>query len=227
MLKGEFVADIKGSLNLINKDTNVSDRYVLSVGMSYVKTFLAQRKDDGKLTDMSVLNKTISCFKLEPVEVIKCGFVELVNCNKVMKSVCRLPETLESNIGYSINSVSSIDNNFYFTETTRYKYSKLLKRKYVRNIDKYFFIEDGFLYIPNDETELVNINLTTLGGGLDSKCTSCEQEDAMGDCKSLWEEEFPCPDKLIMYVKQSTLQELGFKVRIPEDERPNLNSNEK
>lgn len=227
MLKGEFVSDIKSSLNLTNKDSNVSRRHVLSVGMSYLKTYLAQRKDDGKLTDVSVLNQTISCFKLEQTKVKDCGFPELFVCNNIMRSVCKLPETLESNIGYSINSVMSVDGVFHYRPTTRYKYSKLLKRKYVRNLDEYFFVEDGYLYLPNTEVELVDVNLTMLEGELEDKCTSCGDDEGVDKCKSLWEETFPCPDKLIMYIKQATLQELTVKVQIPEDERPNLNSNEK
>ena len=46
-------------------------------------------------------------------------------------------------------------------------------------------------------------------------------------CESEWEYEFICPIKLIEYVVAETIKEVAFRLQIPVDENPNLDSNQK
>lgn len=47
------------------------------------------------------------------------------------------------------------------------------------------------------------------------------------NCDSEWEYEFICPIKLIEFVVAETIKEVSFRLQIPIDENPNLDSNQK
>lgn len=46
-------------------------------------------------------------------------------------------------------------------------------------------------------------------------------------CESEWEYEFVCPIKIIEYVVAETIKEVSFRLQIPIDENPNMDSNQK
>ena len=54
--------------------------------------------------------------------------------------------------------------------------------------------------------------------------SACEPE---ATCDSVWDDDFVFPVKLIEYIAQETLNEVSTKLKIPADERPDLDSNVK
>lgn len=231
MTKGEFVSTIQSDLRFQSKDTLVSRRHILSVGESYAKTFLAQRLDESKLEAEYSLITTLPCFEMEEVDYIKCGFVNLKECRNIMKSKNKLPETIKGSTGYAIFYVTTIDDSIEYEPTTRGRFVDRLKTKYIRNNRNFYFIEDDHLYLPNDTTEVVKVQMLALDEeAIEEACSECNENintENSAKCISLWDEKFMCPDKLLMGVRTATLQELSTMAQIPKDENPNLNSNVK
>lgn len=231
MTKGEFVSNIYSVLNLDTKDTRISRRQVLSIGEMYLKTFLAQRLDELKLENQYSLISNISCFEMEPIDYITCGYVDLKECRTMVRSVKKLPETVKGNTGYAIFSVLTLDDSKEYVQVTRTEIKGLMKRRFVRDKSKFYIIEDDHLIIVNDDPEMVKIQMIALNEEeVEEACEACNDDINTTNsrkCISLWEEEFKCPDKLLMGVQNATVQALSMKVQIPVDENPNMDSNQK
>lgn len=230
MTNGEFVSSILTDARLNVKDTYVSRRHVLNIAKLISQTYIAQRLDEFKLFREYSLISTVKCFEMEPIDVISCGFVELKSCKNVMRSVNKIPETIKGSTGYAIFSVTNIDDTVEYREITFRDYSQKLKQKYVRDLSRFYYIEDGYIYLPNDTNEVINLSMIVLNeeeAEEKSNCSSCKGTTDSVKCKSLWDEIFICPDKLIGNVRSATLQSILTMVSIPEDSNPNLDVNQR
>lgn len=222
--KGEFVSSLINEIKALTKDTWISRRQVLSVGLSKARMLLAQRIDEFKLRNSFDLVSTISCFEMEEVDSIECQQVSLRSCKILYKSVKKLPEVIYGRNTFSIFSVSSVDEDISFIMKTPERIKNTKDLKYRRKSeDFYYFIENGHLYITA-EIEAVKIRLIALNQEEVEDC-ECNREE---NCKSAWEMDFPITDLLLDSVRTQTLQELlSTFVQIPKDENPNMDSNQK
>ena len=222
MTNGEFVSNIIGGVNALNKDDYISRRLVLSIGRSLVSTFVSQRLDQKKLWKDYGLINTLRCFELKKDDIVSCDIVEFRRCNSLMKSKKQLPELMSSNSKVSVVSVYSLDGSVFYTYKTPKQYSLDKNRKYSDIIDgDYYYIHNRHLYLPDSNVEAVNVDVITLDLYDLDKLSGC----GSGKCKSVWDYEFVCPDKLLGNVIDLTYQKVFNKKRIPEDENPNLDSN--
>lgn len=230
MTKGELVSNILGTLNFNTKDTRVSRRLILSVAETYAVTYMAQRLDSIKLEDDYSLTTVVKCFPMEQIDYITCGLIDLKNCNLIYRSKEIIPKTVDGSTGKAIYMVTTINGQKLFKETTRKKYLARKNRRFTRKDEFFFFVEGGYLYIPDTDIELVNIHMIALDeeeAEEKSECSECKDTDKSAKCKSLWEEKFICPEKLLVNVVQATRQEIATKVQIPLDENPDMDSNQK
>jgi len=228
MTKGEFVYSVMGSLDLDTKDTVISRRLVLNIANSIATTYMAQRIDSLK-KDKSLVKK-IPCVEMIPVDRIECGNVTIQNCNNIVRTKEKIPTTIKGSDGSAIFVVTNIDDSIRYTKTDRYKYFNSKKNKFSKKNKKVFFEEEGYVYIPEEEIELVNIYQVVVDEEKAEEisiCSECKNTKDSAKCKSLWDEDFVCSDKLIEKVRELTIQQLSTKVQIPDDENPNLDSNEK
>ena len=139
-----------------------------------------------------------------------------------MKSVKKLPEPIYSKFGDSVRTVVSIDGENEFVRVTPRQY-RLNKQRDTQGMSmKYFYVQDGYLYLPDSDVEMVDVLLLTLETDeIDnvSECTECDE------CKSKWDEEFVGTEKLQELVVQDTIREVSTIRGIQEDENPNRDSN--
>lgn len=225
MTNGEFVSTILNDGRFATKDTYVSKRHILSIGKTYAKTFIAQALDANRLLKQYSLFTPISCFEMEPIDVLSCGFLELKECRNIMQSVCELPELIEGHSVSGIMNITSLDDGAVFYETTRIDFARKKKRKYVRDTSKFYIVEDNRIILLDSETEAIRLEIITLEDSetIEADC-GCNSKE---NCVSLWDEEFKSPQKLLSSIRTQTLQEVLTMNSIPEDENPNMNSNEK
>ena len=136
----------------------------------------------------------------------------------------KLPETIFGKTGAGIVSVTNIDGTAEYTYATPNAIINKAKRQYGNKVNqKFYYIRDGYLYLPNAETELVNITIFALDTSEVedvSECSTCEE------CNSKWDNEFVCPDRFIDLVLRETVQEIASIYRTSiADENPNLDEN--
>lgn len=207
MKKGEFVSRVINGLNALGKDVRISRRYILHVGKNVTKDFIAKHIEN--LRDPDLIT-TIECFKMEPDNVISCGIAEFRRCEYLMKSVCKLPETLG---GFAIVSVTSIDDGTEFKPTNLKQYRRNQERGSLYYPE--YYLRDGHLYLPNSQVKVVSIDLITLDP--EDVC-SCNAEE----CIDIYDTEFIVPGKFIENIVKTTIQEVVFKKQIPVDNNPKL-----
>ena len=226
MTNKELVSRIVNGLRLLNKDEHISRRYVLHVAKNKAKFLISQKLNDKSLFKEDNVYKTLNCLKLKKDDIIKCDVVEFRRCKSLMKSVKKLPEMVYSKYGNSIISVTTIDGETEFLPIILKQFSLLKNRPYAKYVkNNYYYVRDGYLYIPDSEVEFVDVIFIPMSEKEVDEASDCRECDK---CKSSWDYEFICPDKLLEPVIQDTLQEVTNTFRkIAIDENPNLDSNQK
>lgn len=161
---------------------------------------------------------------MEADDIVKCPIVEFRRCKSVMRSKKELPKIVGSRYGYAVLIVTTIDGDRRFSFTTLSDYSNMLKR---RNFKKFigtkYYISNRRLYIPDSEVEVVDVLLLTLDEDAE-ECSSCSDKPK---CQSVWDTEFPFPDKFANVCVQETIKEISLRLQIPKDENSNLDSLQK
>lgn len=226
MTNGEFVARIVNNGRLLTKDETISRRFVLSIGRAKAKTYMSHKLADNTLFEESNTVTHIDCLQLKEADYISCGLPQLRGCKHLYKSVEKLPELLSSRWGDSIVYVNSIDNTKKLDKLNIARYASMRKRRYADKFGKgYYYVKDGYLYVVDVKLLAVNVGLITLlpeeAEGM-SECSACDS------CKSLWEYDFICSDKLLETVSNETITEvMQYYRRIQPDENPNLSENQR
>ena len=226
MKNKEFVSRVVNGLKALQKDTHISKRYILSIGKAKSKFLMSQKLDQLSLFKEDAIISTIKCFRLKKDNLVTCDIVEFKRCKSLMKSTMKLPETLFGKTGAGILSITTIDGEKDFTYATPNAIINKGKRKYGNRVNQnFYYIRDGYLYIPNSEIELVDITLFALDGQEVEDASECSE---CSSCQSALDNEFVCPDRFIDLVLRETLQEVASIYRTSvADENPNWDENQK
>lgn len=220
MLNSEIASRISSTLKTNSKDGKLSRRLILSVATSKAKFLISQKLNDKSLHREQNLYQTIPCVEMVDDNIIKCPIIEFRSCRNLKRSKKRLPELIHSRYGHSLKEVLSLDENTSFINIAPAQY-RLNKSRSLQVKSKYFYVKDGYLYLP--DCDIQSVNLIVLTQDLYELNEMCECKD--GGCKSAWDYEFICPDKLLEIVIQETIKELSITKQIQEDINPNLNPN--
>jgi len=216
----KLVSRVLNGLNSINKDARISKRYVLEVATGKAITFMSQKFRDKSLFRESNIYTTIDCFEMEYIDTYKCDIVAFKSCNTVMKSKKPLPELVYSKMGSSLKEVTNIDYSIDFRPTTTSKFRRD-KRREGFGEEKFWYIRDNFLYLPESEVKRVSLLLYTPNSYEAVKTSACNRKE----CLNPWDFEFNCSSKLLELVITETIKEVAFRLQIPVDENPNMDEN--
>jgi hypothetical protein len=220
----DFVSRVVNGVNALTKDAHISRRYILKIGRDKATTYMAQKLGDRTLFREENLITYISCFDMKEDDVVKCPIIEFRRCSTLMKSKKQLPPLLNSKYGVSILSVTNIDDSEVFDFSTTSSYTNQKNRQFGAFAKK-FFIKNNYLYIPDYEVRSVNLELITLDVKAANDASECSNEDC---CKSLWDYNFICPDKLLEPIINEVIKEVvSTTISIPVDENSNMDSNQK
>lgn len=221
---GEFVGRVVNDLNALTKDAHISKRWILSIGRTKSESYVVQHWDDGSLLEDTTLQTCVSCIPMIEVDKIDCCDAAFSLCGVLMRSEERLPGLLFSTYGPLISSVSNVDGTRFYKYQRIEAYRNEQKRKYADKAQKRYYINDGYLYIPDDHIELVNVCYFTMDRDDALALSACKP---VKTCISEWDKEFIYPVKLIEYIVSETLKECSTKIQIPDDDNPDLDTNQK
>lgn len=225
MTQGEFVSRVINESKSLTKDDHISRRYILFTGKNKVKTYLSQKFDELSLFREDGIIQSINCLQMIPQNTVDCGIVEFSRCKSLMRSRYKLPETIFGKKGAGVVSVSTLDGTYNYKYSTVKSYARSLRRKYKSKQDSFYYIVDGYLYLPNSKTEMVDIRIISLEEKVSEQLSGCEECD---ECKSNWDYTFVVPDRMLEPVIRDTINEIvSINKRIVSDENPNLDSNQK
>ena len=226
MKNKEFVSRVVNGIKALQKDTHISKRYILSIGKAKAKFLMSQKLDELTLFKEDGIISTVKCFRLKEDDIVSCDIVEFRRCSSLMKSAEKLPETLFGKTGAGIISITTIDGIKEYTYSTPNALINKRKRKYSNKVNQnFYYIRDGYLYIPDSKVELVNIAIFALDIKEVEDVSECSTCDT---CKSALDNEFICPDRFVDLVLRETLQEVASIYRTSvADENPNWDENQK
>jgi hypothetical protein len=208
----EFVSIIRNNLDSISTDNYVSGEYLYNVGVSYAKLFIKRESDSRKLFKNTSMFKFIDCIKMKPSKVSECTDISLP-CKSIMKSVEKLPEIYLSNYG-SLIMVYNITKDKDYIEANPISYKSISGQRFKPKDKGYFWIQNGYLVIPDSEVEVVSAMYLSSDMSSDSTLVSKA-------CKIL-DEPFPCLDYLLIAVIESTTKHVLQTKSIIRDENANL-----
>lgn len=218
----KLVSRVAIGLNSVNKDSRLSKRYILEVAKGKAIFLMAQKFRDRSLFRESNLFTPLTCFEMEEVEKYSCDIVEFRSCNRVMKSIEKLPELVYSRYGSSIQEVTNVDYSIEFKNTTESKYRNDKNRvEFLK--DNLYYEKGGHLYLPNSEVKRLSLMVYSPNTYEIEKISACKKSE----CLNPWDFEFSCSTKLLEIVIQETIKEISFKLQIPTDENPNMDINQK
>lgn len=215
----QFVSDVVGSLRSLGIDDRIPSRLVLSKGRDTLKTLFKQDVDSRRVLKTTDIWMTIPCFHLCKVDAQECG--DIPHCDFLMKSELQLPEVFETSYGDMVK-VFTLDGNKEYNQTQIFAYKDIKNREYKDAGQRYFWILDRHIYIPDSEVkEVMIIGLFMFP----YEVTKLIQGD---DCLFPLDSFFPAPDYLLSIVKQEVIKELAtIYKRLPVDSDPDGNPNKK
>lgn len=226
MLKNkELVSRIVNDLNALTKDVHISKRWLLSIAQTKAESYVLQRWDDASFFEDKNLLTCVGCVEMIEVDAIDCCIEEFKLCSVLMRSKYRLPGLLYSAYGPTITKVSNVDGTIFFKYMDIERYRLQQKRRFASKLDRNFFVWDGYLWIPDFHIELVNLCYFTMKRREALAISACGEKP--DPCVSEWDYEFLYPIKLIEYIVSETVQEALSKIQIPDDDNPDLDTNQK
>lgn len=219
----EVVSDIISTLKANNVDDkmSLSYRFILFKFMDKADIFLKQDADQRKILKINGLWKP-----LNPIELIDDSNVsnnlDLLESYPIKRSRKKIPITYSTNFG-SLIKILNVNNSLEYKQIRPFDYKEIQRREYINKRVKYFWIDDGYLYIPDSDVEQVR------GFGLFRNSLEADHFNGKIDCcyKPL-DSDILLPDYIISLSKTETIKELlGSLKQIQEDEFPNSNNSEK
>lgn len=217
----EIVSRLKNQLKLINKDDEISDRFILKSLENVAAMLLSQKLSERSLFRDASLFKEISCVEFKKIDTYSCDIVDFKSCELLYKSEHKIPKLLYTRYGGSIKEIYSIDRKTVLKPSTLAD----SRRDSIRSgkiTENKFFIIDDYIYIPNNSL-LRGVIYGIFPDQYDAfKLSSCDDS-----CESAWDKPFIITSNLLEATINQALQILYINKQIPEDEKANLNSNEK
>lgn len=223
MTNREIISRVRNSLKEQRIDTIMTNKHIYNVLYS-AASLIIKREADAKRSVYALSNIwSTYCVEMIEVDAITCPVKFPINC-KIFRSRDKLPGFLETSSGFLYKSIASLDGSQSFSLTTPYQIE--VKSKIKHNKTLYAFIEDGYLFTPNNSFPYLKI-LAYFLKPVDSNCKDCGTTNSNGtkNCSNLtmMDKGFPCPDYLCEPVIKSAIQELGYTKGIPFDQIENKN----
>ena len=208
-----FISSVRNTLDSITTDNFISGEYIASIGLSYARLLTKRESDSKKIFRNTSLFTFVDCIELEEASSKDCG-VDLP-CKSIMKSKAKLPEIYSSNYGSLIN-LFNVDRSKEYSELSPLSYKSISGQRFKSKTKGYFWIQNGYIYIPDSEVEVVSAMYLSPESNFDSGSTDTSS------C-SILDRQFPILDYLEILVIESTIKHLTTSKSIQRDENTNLN----
>lgn len=222
----EIISEVRNSLRSASLDDWIPGKFIYFKLKGIAALFIKREADEKRLFRYTELWATIKCLEMVEDDLVNCCEISIPNCTKVMRSKNKLPEIYSTRYGYLLN-VTSVDYDRDYIPVTpqQYKYTK--SREFNDKRKRYFWLENGYLIIPDSMVAVVTVKAMFTNKADALKLNSCDNSET-NDCVRFMDQEFVAPEHLLQDIKNATVLDiLGTNRRLPQDELANLNSNEK
>lgn len=217
----KVVSDIATDLRATNLDDRFSFRFLASKFTGRAETILKQDIQDRNLLLINEIWKPLRCIELQDSSFDVCNI--LYEGEEILKkSKKKIPLTYATKYG-NLLKIFNLNTTLEYKEIKPSQYKEIINREFVNKKTKYYWIIDGYIYIPDASTEEVK----GLGVFVDSQ----EADFFNGDincCYKPLDSIVTLPKYIIDIAKQDVVNNLIKTNRaITPDENPDLNVNKK
>jgi hypothetical protein len=205
----EAISRVRNGIKAVDADSFITDRLIYSNLLKYAKMFI--KRQDGQTTQakFNSLYKRIPCIDLIEVDKV-AACCEVQSGVKIKRSKEKLPSILEGSNGPLLRTVASIDGSVEVFRTTPQLYTSLQKTSgFKYNKKKYYWLLDGYLFIPNVEWDSAQIDGIFEGSisGL-----TCDDE-----CQSVQSQYLNIPPDLFAQIEQQVINDFMRSMQINTD----------
>ena len=217
----ESVSRIRNSLKAVSEDAFVTDRYIYSVVMKYGQTLIKREQRLDRLIDSNSLFTTIPCIELIEVDKIEACCMDIkTNCT-IKRSKDKIPSITDLSSGPMIRSLTTLDYSVEALYTQPSIYANMTKTSgFKYNKKKYYWIKDGYIYIPDVEWEAVRLDAVFEE---DVSALICGNDPK--DCKLSQDNNMNIPEYLFSEAEGMAVKEIMMTAQIPgdgDDDQKNL-----
>ena len=210
MIIGESTSRVRNVVKAVKQDAFVTDRFIYSLIIKYAKLAM-KRYQINQMIGFNAFFKTIPCIDLIEIDTIAecCGVTSGI---KIKRSKDKLPGIIQGNYGPLVRLVSSIDRYTTAYSTVPRTYNSISNStsfKYNNNV--YYWLLDGYLYIPNVEWDSALMEVIPDG---DISYLLCDNSQK---CIVLQDQELSVPDFLLAEVESNVIKEMTISLQIPPD----------
>jgi len=205
----EAISRVRNGIKAVDADSFITDRLIYSNLLKYAKMFI--KRQDGQTTQakFNSLYKRIPCIDLIEVDKV-AACCDIQSGVKIKRSKEKLPSILEGSNGPLLRTVASIDGSVEVFRTTPQLYTSLQKTSgFKYNKKKYYWLLDGYLFIPNVEWDSAQIDGIFEGSisGL-----TCDDE-----CQSVQSQYLNIPPDLFAQIEQQVINDFMRSMQINTD----------
>lgn len=220
----QIISDVRQDLNSVNLDDWIPAKYIHHKLLDTAKLFMKREADDRRFYLYPNIWFPIT-MEMEQSSLINCSDIAIPQCTSVMKSKLKLPGIYTTRYGYLMN-VASLEYGIQYIPTTPLLYSKYKKSRYQNPKYKYFWINNGYIIIPDSFVEAVEVRAIFYNKAEAAKLDQCNNDKS--NCKLMLDYEFTVPGHLLADVRKATVIELAqIRKAIIPSEWPHLNQLEK
>lgn len=214
----DIVSDLSLDAKVLNIDDRISFRYLANKFRDKLSYFLRLEARSREFTKDRSIWKSLKCIELEQVATNACGFID--SCNTLSRSKKKIPEAYNTNYGLLLK-IYVIDKSRELKVIISGSYKNYVIGEYLKE-NLYYWIEDGYLYVPNTDIEsLTGIIIAKDPSQIDLFNNDC-------NCAYPLDSQLNYSDYLISLAKTEVMKEIvnGYK-RINSDEKGDDNNNMK
>lgn len=209
---GEAISRVRVALKAVKEDPFLTDRNIYFAIIKYGKTLLKREDNQNRLMKISSLFSYLPYVELIDVDKVEADCTGVYSECYFKRTKEKLPDVFTGAFGPVFRTVSSIDGTIkvFRTEpgtfasmsrTTNFKYNKR----------KYFWFQNGYLYLPNVEWDAIKIEGIFEGSTGDFQCNPEDQ------CVAKQNQNLALPEYLFSEIEQFVIQELIMAAKIPTD----------
>jgi hypothetical protein len=205
----ESISRVRNGIKAVDADSFITDRLIYSNLLKYVKMFIKRQDGQTSQAKFNSLYKRIPCVDLIDVDKV-AACCDIQSGVKIKRSKEKLPSILEGSNGPLLRTVASIDGSVEVFRTTPQLYTSLQKTSgFKYNNKKYYWLLDGYLFIPNVEWDSAQIDGIFEGSisGL-----TCDDE-----CQSVQSQYLNIPPDLFAQIEQQVINDFMRSMQINTD----------
>lgn len=218
------VSTVRSRHKLLSSDNLITDRVVASELRAAADLLIKRDTDLRKLWGSDSIFTTIPCVELIEVPISEC--CDYRSSKTIRRSKYKIPRLGEGAYSY-ILYVYNIETSRRILEITPNRYINYLKLR-PQSKEIYFWIENEYLYITNEDIALVKLRgyfedgVTTMVQDKNCESCPCNKYGSTDNCVNPLDQTFKCPQYLLKAVFDMVSQSLLTSYsRSLEDSTPN------